>query len=294
VRAEIEASRNASVNTLVPTARDPRKKAIRLLFKISGYGKEPGKFDFPTHATFMPNGDLLVADKNNFRLQIFDTNGQLKKELFSGIIKPRRARMNPSDGNIYVSDEDSETVKIFNGEGKLVARAGEHYFMCAAGLDFDSKGNLVMVDPEKNQVSAHDMDSHKILTNFLFRYLIDRRIPHPYYVCVNEDDQYIVSDTRNNRVKVFSSTGRLLLHIDKLDCPRGVAVDPYGNILVAEGDRHCVTMYNPYGKFLQYVIDRGDFGLCYPLSLDMDKKGRLAVTQCGYTSPHEVLVFQLG
>ncbi|KAK2148708.1 hypothetical protein LSH36_486g01036 [Paralvinella palmiformis] len=294
VRKEIESNRSMSMDTIIHSSRDPRKMGIRLVCKISGYGKEPGKFDFPTHATFMPNGDLLVSDKNNHRLQIFDSNGKFKHEMFDGIIKPRRARVNPADGNIYISDEDSECIKIFSQDGDLVGRVGDHYFICVAGMDFDSNGNIVMTDPEKCHVSTHHHGRNSVLKSFLFRYLIDRKLPHPYYVCVNDDDQYIVSDTRNNRVKVFSCAGRLLFHIDKLNCPRGITTDPYGNILIAEGDGHCISMYSPHGKFLQHLIDKREFGLCYPLSLDMDKNGRLAVTQCGYTSPHEVMIFQIG
>ncbi len=92
--------------------------------------------------------------------------------------------------------------------------------------------------------------------------------------------------------QVFSQSGKILFEIRGLCCPRGVCVDPYGNILVAEGDRHCVSLYSPHGKFLQRVLTKSD-GLCFPMALDMDMAGRLVVTQWGFYTPHEVLVFQM-
>ncbi len=293
VENELEACRNTVLTAAMPV-RDPRRIGIQFLFKISGYGSGPGRFDFPTHATFMPNGDILVSDKNNLRLQIFNCWGQFKYELAKNHIKPRRARVNPKDGLIYVSDEQSETVKVFNERGELLRRIGEGYFQCVAGLDFDSKGNVIMSDPEKGYITSHSPHTGETLTKFVFRYLNDRKMPNPYYLCVNEDDHVIVADSRNDKLKVFAEGGHLLFQIPKLDCPRGVTVDPYGNILVAEGDKHRVSMYNPYGKFIQNLLESEEFGLRYPLSLDMDKDGRLLVTQCGYTSAHEVLVFQMG
>ena len=69
-------------------------------------------------------------------------------------------------------------------------------------------------------------------------------------------------------------------------------MDPYGNILIAEGDKHCVSMYSPYGKYLATVLTKAD-GLQFPMALDMDISGTLVVTQWGFYTPHEVLVFKM-
>ena len=92
--------------------------------------------------------------------------------------------------------------------------------------------------------------------------------------------------------QVFSQCGKVLFKIRGLCCPRCVCVDPYGNILVAQDDRHCVSMYSPHGKFIQHVLTKKD-GLCFPMAVDMDMTGKLLVTQWGFYTPHEVLVFQM-
>ncbi len=262
-----------------------------LLYKVGQRGAALGNFDFPVDAAFMPDGSFMVCDKNNQRLQMFDNKGNFKKVLLQDEVKPRRVCFNPRDGYMYVSDELAECVKIYTPQGQLVRRIGETMFQCPAGMDIDTKGNLVMTDAERCFVSLHQ-PTGDVIAKFYYRFLTDKLIPNPYYATVNDDDQLIVSDFRNNIVKVFSNSGQVLFKIEKLKCPRGVCVDPYGNILIAEGDGHCVSMYNPYGKFVCHLVTAKD-GLQFPLSIDMNMEGQLIVTQCGYYSPHEVLVFKV-
>ncbi len=59
-----------------------------------------------------------------------------------------------------------------------------------------------MTDAEKNFVSVHNPSTGEVLHKFCFQFLSDRRIACPYFACVNEDDQLIVSDMRNNQIRV--------------------------------------------------------------------------------------------
>ena len=272
-------------------SKKAEKLPVKLLATVGGRGVKSGKFNFPVHASFLPDGGFLVCDKNNMRLQKFNQDGEFVGKLLCGEVKPRRAVVSPVDGLIYVSDEVAECVKAYAQDGTLVRRIGETFFQCPAGLAVDSKGNLIMTDVEKCFVSVHTPEGDTIM-KFYHRYLSDKLIPNPYYATTNDDDELIISDYRNHTVKVFGSCGKLLFVIRNLRNPRGVCVDPFGNILVAEGDVHRVSMYDAYGKFLRHVLTAQD-GLEYPLALAMDKRGRLLVTQCGYFTPHQVLLFQI-
>ncbi|ELT98473.1 hypothetical protein CAPTEDRAFT_177644 [Capitella teleta] len=265
---------------------------VRLLAKVSGRGTKLGKFDYPTNATFVHDGSIVVCDKNNKRLQILDAKGTPQRLLLEGCMKPRRARVCPVDGLLYVSDELASCVRVFTLDGKHVRSIGDTEFQCPAGMAFNSKGHLVLTDSEKCYVYVYKRNG-SLITRFFFKFIKDRNMSNPYFVAVNEDDQIIISDCRNGLVKVFSITGNHLFTIADLVIPRGVCVDPYGNILVAEGDKHRISMYNPYGKFMQYIIDQGQFGLKFPMSLDVNEDGQLVVTQCGFYDDHEVLLFQL-
>ena len=59
-----------------------------------------------------------------------------------------------------------------------------------------------MTDAEKNFVSIHNPSSGEVLHKFYYQFLSDKFIACPYFACVNEDDQLIVTDMRNNQIKV--------------------------------------------------------------------------------------------
>ena len=232
-----------------------------------------------------------MSDKNNYRLQIFDAKGNFKRVLFNNKVKPRRARYNPRENAFYVVDEIMEAVKVYSPSGVLLRTLCEKFFSCPAGIDFDTYGNVVMTDADNCFISLHRPDG-ELVHKWYYRDSKDPLVPMPYYAIANEDDHIIVSDCRNGSVKMFNENGKLLFAIYNLVCPRGLCTDPYGNILIAEGDKHRISMYSPHGKFLQDVVTKED-GLEYPLSVEVNIEGQLIVTQCGYCSPHEVLVYQL-
>lgn len=274
----------------------PLKSAVldvskRLICRLSRCGDKPGQFNAPVHATFMPNGGFLVCDKKNHRIQIFDCMGRFNRQFMRGRIKPRRARVNTKDGLLYVSDEHTETVKVYTMEGELIRSLGENFFLCPAGLDFDTEGNVIVSDAEKATVSIHSCSKDKRINKFCFAYF-QPKVPCPYFAACSNEDHIVVSDYRNNTVRGFTTNGRELFCISDLQCPRGVCVDKNGNILIAEGDGHRVSLYSPYGKFHQYVLTKTD-GLNFPMSVDIDDDLRVLVTQCGLYNNHEVMMFQL-
>ena len=262
----------------------------KLKFKISCAGEKPGQFRFPVNATFIPSGGFMVCDKNNHRIQIFDDQGRFIRFLQRRRIKPRRAKVNPVDGLVYVSDERTESVRVVTIDDQRVGSIGDKYFCCAAGLAFDTKGNLVMSDAEKATITMYS-PSGKMLGKFCCGYF-ERRTPCPYFVACNSKDHFIISDCRNNSVKAFTSEGREMFRISDLKCPRGICVDCHDNILVAEGDGHCISVYSMFGKFLRYLLTKED-GLRYPMSVDMNSFGQILVTQFGFFH-QEVLMFQIG
>ena len=59
-----------------------------------------------------------------------------------------------------------------------------------------------MTDAEKNFVSIHNPSTGEVLHKFYYQFLSDKFIACPFFACVNEDDQLIVTDMRNNQIKV--------------------------------------------------------------------------------------------
>ena len=102
-------------------------------------------------------------------------------------------------------------------------------------------------------------------------------------VIVDSKNRVIVSDMNNNRVQVFSQDGDWLFTIDGTgsgdNCfwsPRGLSLDPQGNIHVAAGGSNTIKVFTPEGT---YVRSYGD--VKNPSGVAVDEEGYSFVSEYG-------------
>ena len=81
-------------------------------------GTGPGEFNLP-HAVVIDERDrVLVADRENYRIQVFDTNGTFHEE-WTGIGSPWGLALAP-DGNLWMADGHNNRILKLNGNGKIL------------------------------------------------------------------------------------------------------------------------------------------------------------------------------
>jgi DNA-binding beta-propeller fold protein YncE len=127
-------------------------------------GAGPGQFRLPHGIAVGPDGTVVVADRENSRLQFFSPEGQFLKE-WTGIARPCQVAID-AEGTAYVAelgykagmwpgttapspDSPGGSVSIFSSGGELLARWGGGSNPCAPGDFFaphdiclDSEGSL--------------------------------------------------------------------------------------------------------------------------------------------------------
>lgn len=87
------------------------------------HGTEPGQFDLPHSIYVDPDQRVWVADRDNERLQIFDTDGNLLKVL-TGLGWPWGLAA-ASDGNLWMADGTNNRIIKIDHDGNLLSRFGE-------------------------------------------------------------------------------------------------------------------------------------------------------------------------
>jgi DNA-binding beta-propeller fold protein YncE len=122
----------------------------RLLFSWGEPGKGPGQFIVPHAVVVDRRGRVLVADRHNNRVQIFDDRGKYLEE-WGGLELPTDLYID-KDETVYVA-ELLPRVSIFNIEGKLLARWGNEgrtkedpLFVNLHAISVDSRGDLYVAD----------------------------------------------------------------------------------------------------------------------------------------------------
>ena len=131
----------------------------RLLFSWGSPGTDPGQFNIVHNIATDKNGYVYVADRENHRVQIFDSSGGFETQ-WVNMHRPCAIHVS-EDQNVYVGElgwgmpvnrnvpNIGPRVSVYDTGGELLARIGHlgfgqeaGQFTAPHGLSTDSKGNL--------------------------------------------------------------------------------------------------------------------------------------------------------
>jgi DNA-binding beta-propeller fold protein YncE len=134
----------------------------RVLRSFGRRGEERGKFNFPIEVQ-VKNGVVMVVDAMNFRVQLFDRDGNFQSQIGTsgdpagGIYRPKGIAID-SENHIYVVDSELGLVQVFAREGRLLYRFGNGtnfgQFLLPAGLFIDRNDRVYLVDSYNRRVQV--------------------------------------------------------------------------------------------------------------------------------------------
>lgn len=220
----------------------------------STFGKQgtgPGEFRFPLGICITDDGRIFVADTGNRRIQIFDS----RFKHIGGFPVVTWGTKHPADpvdvlvsrldGNVYISDNDNHSIRVYkqNGEflfrwGKFGEGSGEFRY---PGMLFSNDANeIFVVDVLNTRVQKFDpfggfiadIGSWGVLPGRLFR---------PKGVVVDKFRRVFISDSYLGVVQVFSDQGQFLGVVSengekmKFRTPVGMAInEDTGKLYIVE------------------------------------------------------------
>ena len=134
-----------------------------VLKRIGKHGTGNGEFHLPTELRLHGN-DLAVVDAMNFRVQVFDKNGEYQYSIgkigdeVGGMFRPKGVAFD-SEGHVYVVDGMVSAVQVFNREGQLLYYFGQFgngpgAFQLPAGLGIDAQDRIYVVDSFNRRVQV--------------------------------------------------------------------------------------------------------------------------------------------
>ncbi len=174
-----------------------------------------------------------------------------------------------ADGTLYVTDATQHGVWHLSTEGDILNRWGGYgaapgQFNVPWGIAVDSEGNLYVADVWNHRVQKFDPQGQPILQWGRYAQVAAHEpggqgaFFGPYAVAVGAGDRVYVSDTGNQRVQAFDTTGYYLGEfggagsgLSQMSNPFGVALADGGNVLVADVGNRRVDEFNESGVFLR-------------------------------------------
>jgi DNA-binding beta-propeller fold protein YncE len=109
-------------------------------------GTAPGQFNLPHGVWFDRRGRLLVADRENDRVQLFDQDGKFLEIWPAELIGPAFFYVD-ADDIVYVAEHNGGMVSILTLDGERLARWGDPIHRSCHGIWCDSRRNIYVVQP---------------------------------------------------------------------------------------------------------------------------------------------------
>ena len=229
---------------------------VKPVLCIGKKGMGEGMLIGPMGMAVTAKDEVVVADNQNHRVQVFDSNGTFLRSFGhkgenSGEFKNPTGIAIDKDRNILVSECYNHRVQILSWEGRHMG-------------SFGSKGNL------------------------------DSQLLNPWGLSLGNTGNVIVADRGNKLIKIFTSHGRFVLKIgvqgsfsSPVHC---VQCGEY--FIVSDSNEHCIKVFNREGNF-QYKFGKqreGDGEFNYPRFLSVTQSKHLLVCDC---FNHRIQVFEL-
>ncbi len=129
-------------------------------------GKGQGMLHSPISIAVSLEGDIIVSDSLNFRVQVFGSDGTFKHAFGEagdgpGYFARPKGVASDSDGNIYVVDALFDNVQMFDSEGRhLMAFGSPGYgygkFWLPSGIFIDSNDRIYVSDTFNNRIQVFE------------------------------------------------------------------------------------------------------------------------------------------
>jgi tripartite motif-containing protein 71 len=241
------------------------------------------------------SGDIYTANRgneNNFGMRVnrIRLGGAGEEELLSEFFQhgqgdgkstwPFGVAVNAS-GDVFVSDEWTNTISVFDQDGKFKRKwgttgSGDGELLRPAGLACEKNGNVIVVDSGNSRLQVFTPDG-KLVATCGKPGSGEGEFNQPWGITLDQTGNIYVADWKNHRVQKLSPQGHFLMSIGS-----------YGE-LPKPADAFAVTYLGPYISSLPTSTYPKAGILNHPTDVAVDPDGDIYVTDWGN---HRVSIFE--
>jgi sugar lactone lactonase YvrE len=203
--------------------------------------------------------------------------------------------LDPTNGDIVVSDRLAKAIYVYNSEGSYIRTIQPDSLKATwepLGIAVAPDGTLYVADVREKggqQIVALDGDGNVSRTLAITAKDADP-LNYPNAMAVDDKGNLVVADSNNGRILLFDTDGKPSVVAGPgvaegdVGMPRGVVFDESGQLLVVDTVNHVVDIYRPadeggkaefVGKFGVEGVADGQFE--YPNGITKDTRAKVYV-----------------
>ncbi|XP_019850417.1 PREDICTED: E3 ubiquitin-protein ligase TRIM71-like [Amphimedon queenslandica] len=160
--------------------------------QFGSYGHENGKFSSPRGMSTDGKGNILVADYNNKRVQVFKENGTFVQVILCDGNATDVAVDN--EGKIHVATDDKHHVQVFSSNGKISLYTQVENFNSPNGIAIDDEGRIF--------VSSNDGYLH-VLSSDTKQVKLISGLSVPYGIALDKNGHIYVAEYSSSRIMKY-------------------------------------------------------------------------------------------
>lgn len=214
---------------------------MQIRCKFGSLGASKAQFNSPHGFCLGVEEEIIVADTNNHRIEVFEKNGTFKFQFGvpgkeeGQLWYPRKVAVMRTNSKFVVCDRGNERsrMQIFTKNGHFIKKIAIRYIDIVAGLAVTNQGHIVAVDSVSPTVFIISEDGELVHWFDCSDYMRE-----PSDIAISGSDFY-VCDFKGHCVAVFKEDGTFQHRIghEKITCfPNGIDISDAGDILI--GDSH--------------------------------------------------------
>jgi len=241
-----------------PGSAQPRSlNSMQIRCKFGQLGPGKGQFNSPHGFCLGLEEEIIVADTNNHRIQVFEKNGTYRYQFGipgkeeGQLWYPRKVAVMKNSGKFVVCDRGNERsrMQIFTKHGHFVRKIAIRYIDIVAGLAITRDGNIVAVDSVTPTMFVISEQGELLRWFDCADYMRE-----PSDIAVGGREFY-VCDFKGHNVVVFTEDG---VFVRRIGCenitnfPNGIDISDAGDILIGDshGNRFHVAVFANDGSLL--------------------------------------------
>ncbi|MFT4579421.1 MAG: DNA-binding beta-propeller fold protein YncE [Nitrospinales bacterium] len=291
-------------------------------FDASFRTKEDEELSPPSGICFTHDGNILLADDFNHRIQIYDPQFNLiasfgEKGKEQGQLQYPKGIAVDKEGNIFVADSWNHRIQKFDSQGKPLLSFGS----CGDGkgelnepydILIDSSGTLIVVERYNHRIQFFDghgkslgwigqrgtVLEEELAENYEtpFNLLAPPLFEFPTSIATDSRGNYFVTDSGNHRILKFDKKWQLVLTFGEqgdepgqFQYPLCVSIAANDLLYIADLNNNRIQIFTSFGQYLN-VIEHEETPLEAPCLTRIDSAGNLFV---GSTFDTKILKYQI-